>query len=162
MLATDSAIIRPMRIAITADHNGVSTKERLIAWLRAQDHEIDDRAAQVGTETVDYPPLCEDVCRRVLDGHADYAIVVGGSGSGEAIACNKIRGIRAGLGHDVFTAQIARAHNDANVLVLGAKVIGPELAEEIVATWLETPFKGERHQQRLDQIAVLERGGSLI
>jgi ribose 5-phosphate isomerase B len=151
-----------MRIAITADHNGVPTKERLIAWLEAHGHEVDDRAAHVGTQIVDYPPLCEDVCRRVLDGHADYAFVVGGSGSGEAIACNKIRGIRAGLGHDVFTAGIARAHNDANVLVLGAKVIGPELAEQIVATWLDTPFKGERHQQRLDQIAALERGESLI
>jgi ribose 5-phosphate isomerase B len=151
-----------MRIAITADHNGVPTKERLIAWLEAHGHEVDDRAAHVGTQIVDYPPLCEDACRRVLDGHADYAFVVGGSGSGEAIACNKIRGIRAGLGHDVFTAGIARAHNDANVLVLGAKVIGPELAEQIVATWLDTPFKGERHQQRLDQIAALERGESLI
>jgi ribose 5-phosphate isomerase B len=151
-----------MRIAITADHNGVPTKERLIAWLEAHGHEVDDRAAHVGTQIVDYPPLCEDVCRRVLDGHADYAFVVGGSGSGEAIACNKIRGIRAGLGHDVFTAGIARAHNDANVLVLGAKVIGPEFAEQIVATWLDTPFKGERHQQRLDQIAALERGESLI
>lgn len=150
-----------MRIAITADHNGVSLKGRLIAWLEANGHEVDDRATHVGVEIVDYPPLCEDVCRRVLDGQADYAIVVGGSGSGEAIACNKIRGIRAGLGHDVFTAEIARAHNDANVLVLGAKVVSPELAEEITATWLATSFKGERHQKRLDQIAALERGESL-
>jgi ribose 5-phosphate isomerase B len=98
----------------------------------------------------------------VLDGKADYAIVVGGSGSGEAIACNKIRGIRAGLGHDVFTAQIARAHNDTHVLVLGAKVIDEDTAERIVETWLTTPFKGERHQERLDQIAALERGESLV
>jgi ribose 5-phosphate isomerase B len=151
-----------MRIAITADHNGVSLKTRLIAWLDAHGHEVDDRATQVGTEPVDYPPLCEDVCRRVLDGHADYGFVIGGSGSGEAIACNKLGGIRAGLGHDVFTTEIARAHNDANVLVLGAKVISPELAEEIAATWLATSFKGERHQKRLDQIAALERGESLI
>ena len=151
-----------MRIAITADHNGVSLKARLAQWLESHGHEVDDRAAHVGAETVDYPPLCEDVCRRVLDGHADYAIVIGGSGSGEAMACNKIRGIRAALCHDLFVTEIARGNNDANVLVTGAKVVSSELAEEIVATWLATPFKGERHQKRLDQIAALERGESLI
>ena len=111
---------------------------------------------------MDYPPLCEDVCRRVLDGQADFAIVIGGSGSGEAIACNKIRGIRAGLCLDLFVAEIARANNDANVLVTGAKVVSPELAEQIVDKWLATPFRGERHQRRLDQIAALERGESLL
>ncbi len=111
-----------MRIAITADHNGVALKQRLVAWLETHGHEVDDRAPDVGEETVDYPPLCEDVCRRVLDGHADYAIVIGGSGSGEAIACNKIRGIRATLCLDLFVAEIAR----------------------------------------LDQIAALERGESLL
>jgi ribose 5-phosphate isomerase B len=152
-----------MPIAITADHNGVALKTRLIRWLEARGHEVDDRAAEVGAETVvDYPPLCEDVCRRVLDGHADFAIVVGGSGSGEAIACNKLHGIRAALCLDLFIAQIARANNDANVLVTGAKVVSPELAEQIVETWLATSFRGERHQERLDQIAALERGESLI
>ena len=151
-----------MRIAITSDHNGVSLKAHLIDRLQAQGHEVDDRAAHVGAEIVDYPPLCEDVCRRVLDGDADFAIVVGGSGSGEAIACNKIRGIRAALCLDLFVAEIARANNDANVLVTGAKVIGPGLAERILDTWLATSFRGERHQQRLDQIAALERGESLL
>jgi ribose 5-phosphate isomerase B len=151
-----------MRIAITADHNGVALKARLVAWLGAHGHEVDDRAMHVGDEVVDYPPLCEDVCRRVLDGHADYGIVVGGSGSGEAMTCNKIRGIRAGLCLDLFVAEIARANNDANVLVTGAKVVSPELAEQIVATWLATSFKGGRHQRRVDQMAALERGESLI
>jgi ribose 5-phosphate isomerase B len=151
-----------MRLAITADHNGVALKERLIAWLESRGHEVDDRASEVGEEVVDYPPLCEDVCRRVLDGHADYGIVVGGSGSGEAIACNKIRGIRAGLCLDLFVAEIARANNDANVLVTGAKVVSPELAEQILEIWLATSFRGERHQKRLDQIAALERGESLL
>lgn len=151
-----------MRIAITADHNGVALKDHLVGWLRARGHEVEDRAAHVGDEVVDYPPLCEDVCRRVLDGAADYAFVVGGSGSGEAIACNKIRGIRAGLCLDTFVAEIARGNNDANVLVTGAKVVGPELGEEIVATWLATPFRGERHQRRIDQISALERGESLL
>jgi ribose 5-phosphate isomerase B len=151
-----------VRIAITADHNGVSLKAHLIDWLEERGHEVDDRAPQVGDAVVDYPPLCEDVCRRVLDGHADFAIVVGGSGSGEAIACNKIRGIRAGLCLDLFITEIARGNNDANVLVTGAKVVSPELAEQIVATWLATPFRGDRHRKRLDQIAALERGESLL
>jgi ribose 5-phosphate isomerase B len=151
-----------MRIAITADHNGVAIKDRLLAWLSARGHEVDDRAQHVGADVVDYPPLCEDVCRRVLDGHADFAIVVGGSGSGETICCNKIRGIRAALCLDLFVAEIARGNNDANVLVTGAKVVSPELAEQIVETWLATSFRGEPHRRRLDQIAALERGESLL
>jgi ribose 5-phosphate isomerase B len=151
-----------MRVAITADHNGVALKRHLAAWLEARGHEVDDRAAEAGEEVVDYPPLCEDVCRRVLDGKADFAIVVGGSGSGEAICCNKLRGIRAALCLDLFVAEIARANNDANVLVTGAKVVSPELAEQIVEKWLATSFRGERHQKRLDQIAALERGESLL
>ena len=151
-----------MRVAITADHNGVELKSRLSDWLAGRGHQVDDRAGHVGDEVVDYPPLCEDVCRQVVGGHADFAIVVGGSGSGEAIACNKIRGIRAGLCLDLFVAEIARANNDANVLVTGAKVVAPELAEQIVDKWLATAFRGERHQRRLDQIAALERGESLL
>jgi ribose 5-phosphate isomerase B len=151
-----------MRIAITSDHNGVALKERLIAWLEARGHEVDDRAAHVGDEIVDYPPLCEDACRRVLGGDADFALVVGGSGSGETIACNKIRGIRATLCLSPFVAEIARGNNDANVLVTGAKVVDGDLAEQIVETWLATSFRGDRHQQRLDQIAALERGESLL
>ena len=149
-----------MRIAIAADHNGYELKSRLTDWMTTRGHDVDDRGAH-GTDTVDYPPLCEDVCRRVVDGQADFAVVIGGSGSGEQIACNKIRGIRAGLCHDPFVTEIARAHNDANVFVLGAKVVSPELAEQLLATWLATSFKGGRHQQRLDQIAALERGESL-
>ena len=151
-----------MRVAITADHNGVALKEHLTAWLRARGHDVDDRGAHVGQDVVDYPPLCEDACRRVLDGRADFALVVGGSGSGETIACNKLRGIRATLCLDPFVAEIARGNNDANVLVTGAKIVSPELAEQIVEKWLATSFRGERHQRRLDQIAALERGESLL
>ena len=151
-----------LEIAITADHNGLELKDHLATWLQARGHAVDDRARDIGGDVVDYPPLCEDACRRVLAGHADFAIVVGGSGSGEAIACNKIHGIRAGLCLSVFVTQIARGNNDANILVTGAKVVGPELAEQIMETWLATPFNGGRHQQRLDQIAALERGESLL
>src|SRR5829696_5519569 len=151
-----------MRIAITADHNGVSLKARLAEWLEAEGHEVDDRAAHVGAATLDYPPLCEDVCRRVLDGHADFAVVIGGSGSGEAIACNKIRGIRAALCLDPWIAEIARGNNDANVLVTGAKVVAGDYALLIIERWLATSFRGERHAGRVAQIAALERGESLL
>lgn len=150
-----------MRIAIAADHNGVALKAHLITWLTELGHQVDDRGTD-GTEPVDYPPLCADVGRQVTGGRADRGIVIGGTGSGEQIACNKIPGVRAGLCHDLFITRIARGHNDANVLVMGAKVVAPALAEAITETWLTTPFKGGRHQQRLDQIAALERGESLV
>lgn len=152
-----------MRIAIVADHNGLALKSRLAERLTAQGHEVDDRGAHdTGEEVVDYPPLCADACGQVVGGHADRAVVVGGSGMGEVIACNKIRGIRAGLCHDLFTTEISRGNNDANVIVIGAKVLDPERAEAIVDLWFSTPFRGGRHKRRLDQIAALERGEPLI
>src|SRR5438067_10292387 len=147
-----------MRVAITADHNGVAVKERLIAELHSRGHDVDDRAAHVGAEVVDYPPLCEDACRQVVDGNSDFAIVVGGSGSGETICCNKIRGIRAALCLDLWVTEIARANNDANVLVTGAKAIAPDYAVLILDKWLSTAFRGERHADRIAQIERLERG----
>lgn len=150
-----------MRVAIGADHNGSAIKARLLDRLAAAGHQVDDRGAAAG-ETVDYPPLCEDVCRRVVAGAADRGIVVGGSGAGEIVACNKIRGVRAGLAADRFTTEISRAHNDSNVLVIGAKVISAALADELVDLWLATAFKGGVHARRLDQIARLERGESVL
>jgi len=149
-----------MRIVIAADHNGVALKSQLIAWLSAHGHDVDDRGAH-GDDEVDYPPLCAEVCHRVVDGRAQRGIVIGGSGSGEQMVCNKIRGVRAALCHTMFITEISRAHNDANVLVMGAKVVGVELAEQLLETWLATPFKGGRHQRRLDQIAAIERGETL-
>jgi ribose 5-phosphate isomerase B len=146
-----------VRIAIAADHNGVPLKEQLTGWLKDHGHEVDDRGTH-GTATVDYPVLCADLGRQVAGGHADRGIVIGGSGSGEQMACNKIAGVRAGVCHDLFTTQIARAHNDANVLIIGAKIVAPALAELITELWLDTPFKGGPHQRRLDQIAALEQG----
>lgn len=150
-----------MRIAIAADHNGVALKSHLVAHLQERGHAVDDRGTH-GDETVDYPAICEDLCREVLEGRADRAIMIGGSGSGEQIACNKIRGIRAGLCHDEFTAEISAGHNDANVLILGAKMSTPTMAERIVERWLSTPFKGGRHQERVEQITRLEAGQSLL
>jgi len=150
-----------MRIAIAADHNAISMKDYLLAWLTQRDHEVTDRGVQPDSGIVDYPPLCADVGTRVVSGHADFGVILGGSGCGEQIAANKVRGVRAALCHCVFTAEIARAHNDANVLVMGAKVVAPDLAIRILAVWLGTQFKGGRHQLRVDQIAALERGESL-
>jgi len=150
-----------VRVAIVADHNAVTLKAQLTGWLEQRGHSVEDRGVQEGARTVDYPPLCADLCSRVVAGKADVGIVLGGSGSGEAIACNKVRGVRASLCHDTFTAEIARAHNLANVLVMGAKVVAPDLAERILATWLDTPFKGGVHQRRVDQIGALERGEPL-
>ncbi|WP_084215895.1 RpiB/LacA/LacB family sugar-phosphate isomerase [Pseudonocardia spinosispora] len=149
-----------MKIAIVADHNAVPMKARLAGWLRRHGHEVDDLGVHDDV-VVDYPLLCEDLGARVVSGAAGLGIVLGGSGSGEQMACNKIRGIRAALCHDTFVAEIARGHNDANVLVMGAKVVAPDLAERILTTWLTTPFKGGRHQERVDQIMALDRGESL-
>ncbi|MFE0630907.1 ribose 5-phosphate isomerase B [Streptomyces sp. NPDC058864] len=148
-----------MRIAIAGDHNGVALKARLTAWLSDRGHTVDDRGSH-SADTVDYPPLCADVCDRVVAGAADRGIVLGGSGLGETVACNKIAGIRAGLCHDVWSASISRGNNDSNVLVLAAMVLTADLAEEIVAAWLETPFKGGVHQRRVEQIAALEQRSS--
>jgi len=158
-----------VRIAIACDHNGVSLKAHLVEWLEGRGHEVDDRTGRLCRGThgdtctiVDYPPLCEDACREVLAGRADYAFVVGGGGSGEAIACNKLAGIRAVACPSVWQSEIARGNNDANVLVVGAKVVDADLAEQIVAAWLRTPFKGAEHARRLQMIAALERGESLL
>jgi ribose 5-phosphate isomerase B len=148
-----------MRIALAADHNGVALKTSIIALLTGLGHQVEDLGAHDGDGEVDYPPLCAALCRLVLTDRADRGIVLGGSGLGETVACNKIRGIRAGLCHDTWSAGISRGHNDANVLILAAKVLGAEDAARIVETWLATPFKGGVHARRLEQIAELERTG---
>jgi ribose 5-phosphate isomerase B len=147
-----------MRIAIAADHNGVALKARLVAWLHDRSYDVTDLGTHDPDEVVDYPPLCVALCRRVVDGSVERGILIGGSGLGETVACNKIRGIRAGLCPDEFHARISRGNNNSNVLVMGAKVVTPPVAERVVTTWLETSFNGGVHQRRLDQIAALERG----
>jgi ribose 5-phosphate isomerase B len=123
--------------------------------LAADGHEIIDHGTD-STETVDYPPFCAAAGRSVRDGDADVGIVVGGSGQGEQLAANKVRGVRAALCNDLYTARLARAHNDANVLSIGARVVGVGLAEEIVAVFLSTSFEGGRHARRVAQITELE------
>ena len=145
-----------MRVAIGADHAGFLLKEHLKETLRRLGHSIDDHGT-TSEEAVDYPPICMAVARTVANGRADRGIVLGGSGQGEQMAANKIAGIRAALCNDLFTARLSREHNDANVLAMGGRIVAFGLADEILATWLSTPFAGGRHQRRLDQIAEAER-----
>jgi ribose 5-phosphate isomerase B len=142
-------------IAISADHAGFDLKEHLAARLRDTGHDVVDFGTD-STEPVDYPPFCAAVGRAVRDGDAGFGIVVGGSGQGEQLAANKVRGVRAALCNDLYTARLARAHNDANVVTMGARVVGFGLAEEIVDMFLATPFDGGRHARRVDMITALE------
>jgi ribose 5-phosphate isomerase B len=143
------------RIAIGSDHAGFELKQHLVAMLREQGFQVDDQGTH-STESVDYPAICAGVGRTVRDGAADVGIVLGGSGQGEQLAANKVRGVRAALCNCLYTARMAREHNDANVLSMGARVVGVGLAEEIVATFLATDFEGGRHARRVDQLTELE------
>ncbi len=143
------------RIAIGSDHAGYDLKQHLVGILLAEGHEVDDQGTH-STESVDYPAICAGVGRTVRDGRADVGIVLGGSGQGEQLAANKVRGVRAALCNCLYTARMARAHNDANVVSIGARVVGVGLAEEIVATFLATDFEGGRHARRVDQLTALE------
>ncbi len=145
-----------MRIAIGADHAGYRLKEELKGSLKERGHEVEDLGTD-SEESADYPPICAAVGRAVRDGMAERGIVLGGSGQGEQIAANKVRGARAALCNDLFTAFLSRSHNDANVLAIGARIVAPTLAREILKTWLATPFEGERHERRIDQITEIER-----
>jgi ribose 5-phosphate isomerase B len=143
------------RIAIGSDHAGFELKQHLAALLRAEGHEVDDQGTD-STASVDYPAICAGVGRTVRDGAARFGIVLGGSGQGEQLAANKVRGVRAALCNCLYTARMARQHNDANVLSIGARVVGVGLAEEIVATFLSTEFEGGRHARRVSQLVALE------
>jgi ribose 5-phosphate isomerase B len=140
---------------IGSDHAGYGLKQAVVAHLRDGGHEVVDVGA-FSEDPVDYPPICAEVARRVVRGHAEVGIVIGGSGQGEAIAANKVRGARAALCHDEYTSRLARRHNDANILSLGARVVATELALDIVDVFLATGFDGGRHRERLDQLVVIE------
>jgi len=143
------------RIAIGSDHAGYELKQHLVTFLTGLGHTVDDQGTH-STESCDYPPICAGVGRTVRDGKADFGIVLGGSGQGEQLAANKVRGVRAALCNCLYTARMARAHNDANVLSMGARVVGVGLAEEIVTTFLATDFEGGRHARRVSQLTDLE------
>ena len=146
-----------MRVALGADHAGVHLKDAVRSLLESRGVEVTDLGTN-GTESVDYPDFAASVARAIATGESDLGILVCGTGIGMAIAANKFDGVRAAPVVDLESARLAREHNDANVLALGARVTTPETALEIVRTFLETPFAGGRHQRRLDKITTLEHG----
>jgi ribose 5-phosphate isomerase B len=140
-----------MRIAIASDHAGFAFKGRIASMLRELGHEVRDFGTH-SADPVDYPVFIRPAAEAVAAGNADRAIVLGGSGNGEAMVANKVRGVRCALCWSVESARLSRQHNDANALSLGERLIPLDLALEIVRVWLETPFEGGRHVRRIEQI----------
>lgn len=146
-----------MRITIGADHAGFELKQLLIPFLRDQGHEVKDVGTN-STQPVDYPDFSEAVSLSLLRGECDRGIVICGSGVGAAVAANKIPGIRAGQSNDTYSAHQGVEHDDTNVLVLGARVIGSEVAKELCVAFLRARFTGEeRHQRRLAKTLAIEQ-----
>lgn len=145
-----------MRIALASDHAGFEMKEHLAKWLTEAGHAVYDLGTH-SPDPVDYPDFAAAAGRAVLDGRANRAIVVCGSGAGACVAANKLRGIRAALAHDTYTAHQMVEHDDVNLLCLGARVIGEKLAEDVVTAFLAAAFTGEeRHLRRLEKVKALE------
>lgn len=144
-----------MKLVIGSDHGAYELKEELKSWLQAHDYDFEDIGTHNG-ERCDYPLVARTVAEKIQGGQADRGVLLCGTGIGISIAANKFEGIRAALAHDHYTARMSREHNDANVLAIGGRVVGSEVAKEILETWLVTEFGGERHQRRLDQIASFE------
>jgi ribose 5-phosphate isomerase B len=139
-----------VKIAIGNDHGGLNFKGEVLDLLRELGHEVVDFGCN-SPESVDYPDYAELVCGAILDGRCQRGILICGSGVGMSMAANRRQGIRAALCQEQFTARMSREHNNANVLCLGARVVGPSLAVEIVRTWLTTEFAGGRHQRRIEK-----------
>ena len=147
-----------MRVAVGADHAGVPLNEIVIEELHRLGHEVVDCGTHDAGKPDDYPDYAEAVGRAVLDGKADRAVLICGSGVGASVAANKLIGIRAGLCHDVYSAHQGVEHDQMNVICFGSRVIGPELALDLVRTFLKAAFTGEeRHRRRLAKIAALEQ-----
>jgi ribose 5-phosphate isomerase B len=145
-------------IALAADHAGFAMKERLAAALRARGHEVVDFGTD-SEEPTDYPDVVMPAARAVARGECARAIVIGGSGNGEAMAANRVRGVRCALCWSVESARLARAHNDANALALGARLLDDATVDAIVATWLATPFDGGRHARRIAKLDAAPEAG---
>jgi len=139
------------RIAVASDHGGYRLKLTISDILREKGYEIEDLGTD-SPESVDYPDFAHDVAERIAAGSVKRAILICGTGIGMSITANRYRNVRAALCNDVYSAKMSRLHNDSNVLVLGGRVVGPGVAEDIVETWLETKFEGGRHTRRLKKI----------
>ena len=145
-----------MKIAIASDHGGFKLKEELRAWLAEQGHEITDYGC-FGLESCDYADFVGPAAQAVAEGAVDRGVVLCTTGMGASIAANKVKGIRCAMCGDPWSAEMTRRHNDANVLAMGAGVVGPMLARQIVTAFLTHEFEGGRHQRRIDKIAQLEQ-----
>lgn len=145
-----------MRIYAGSDHAGLDLKRHLVAYLRARGVEVEDVGTHDGAST-DYPDWGARVARAVASGEATFGLLVCGSGQGMAMAANRVPGVRAAVVADTFSARATRAHNDANVLCIGQRVVGHGLAESIVDAFLDAPFEGGRHQRRIDKLTELEK-----
>ncbi len=148
-----------MRIAIGSDHAAFDLKQHLVNVLRNLDHTVLDLGTD-STDSVDYPAYCAAVGRAVVRGDVERGIVLGGSGQGEQIAANKVAGVRAALCNDIYTARMAREHNDANVLSMGGRIVATAMADEIVVCFLQTPYQGGRHQRRVDELGAIGAFGT--
>lgn len=144
-----------MRVALATDHAGLPLKEPIAEWLTAAGHEVVDFGVNDPTP-VDYPDVIAPAARAVADGECQLGIVLGGSGTGEQIVANKVRGIRCVEAADPVTARLGREHNDANVLAMGARIIGREVALACVAAFMDGTFQGGRHARRVDKISAIE------
>lgn len=140
-----------MRLAIGSDHAGFDLKEIIKSWLQAEGHQVEDLGCHA-PERVDYPLYAQKVAQAVAGGQAERGVLVCGSGIGVSIAANRIPGVRAALVNEPLSARLSREHNDANVVCMGARLVGPDMAREILRVFLETPFAGGRHQARVEQI----------
>ena len=144
-----------MKVAVGCDHGGYQLKQEVIAYLEKKGYEYKDFGTH-STESCDYPDIAEPVAQGVAQGEFDKGILICGTGIGIGFAANKVKGIRAALCHDTFSAHASREHNDANILTMGQRVIGPGLALEIVDIWLHTEFEGGRHAKRVEKIHKIE------
>jgi len=140
-----------MKIGIGSDHAGYEYKERIKSWLTERGHQVQDFGTD-STDSVDYPLYIRPVAEAVADGTCERGIVLGGSGNGEAMVANRVRGVRCALVWSVESARLARAHNDANVISLGERLVPWETVEQILEVWLSTPFDGGRHERRIHLI----------
>ena len=145
-----------MRVAIATDHAGFPLKAPIAGWLTANGHEVVDFGVDTDAVPVDYPDVIAPAARAVADGECDRGIVLGGSGTGEQIVANKVRGIRCVEAADPGTARLGREHNDANVLAMGARIIGSEVALACVAAFMTGEFQGGRHARRVAKITAME------
>jgi ribose 5-phosphate isomerase B len=145
-----------MQIGLACDHGGFELKEELKAFLKSTGVEPIDMGSFT-EESVDYPDFGVLVAEKVSRGELERGILICGTGIGMSIVANKFPGVRAALANDLYSARCSREHNDANVLVIGGRIIGREMALEIVKVWLITPFAGGRHQRRIDKITALEK-----